>query len=641
MNNSEPSLTIPDDQCVDAQNVEFWVNALGERRLGCDGVDVPAAWADPNVQVVSWLFRHNPSANGETDTELWALGQHFTTQNYFLHRKTTSWNAVTPAIDIEVTSNQGFKLSGVSFHGKLFIAFPNTSGTDRLHVWDGSNLRLTGLAEAATPSAADSGGAGTLAGVRYYRVREITIVGSTTILRSEPSDALTFTPSEANASVTITKGTTQNTTATHWELEASIDNANFYVLATTVLATTTVVDSTAFTTGYAVSYDLSEDVGDYNTLHSPKFLVADEDRLLLAGAWEDSTKASRVLWTPVFGAEGVGNDERWEADTDPFIDLDNYSGGPITGISNPINGQIWVFKQNKIYVLVRTGNRVRAYQSYKVSNSIGAIEGSIVQGVDSYGQPCLYFIDPVVGPCRTGGNKSVQSCGKDILSTWEEINLDSAIVSVRSVFYPKKQQIQWRITTGASTSPTKAIVLHCANTNESQDGVRGGWSIWTGKFTEGYTSILYSDNINANTTRSLDLVPFVGVTSGDGYILQGDTGTADDGEAYAASIRTKPYLLRGLLQKFGVGAAAVLGMESDTAEIQVTLIRDFGLEEPRNIPSVDFAGTASETEVIKQLREFTGAQMYAMQIEFADVASPAGTWEINRFDLKISPEESA
>lgn len=646
MNNSDPAVTIPEDQCVDAKNVEFFDSAIGERRNGSSGVDVPTAFSgDANIQVVSWLHRHLPSASVETDSELWALGQHLTSTNFSLQRKTSSWSTVTPDINIEVASNQGFKLSGASFHGKLFIAFPNTSATDRLFVWDGTQLRVTGIAEPSAPSVADTG-AGTFSGTRYYRVRFTRQVNSTTVLRSEPSDSTTFSPSGAGASARITKPTTPGSPvyATHWEVEASVDNVNFYRIATVVVGTTTYDDSVnAYSTGYpnASGAVLSEDSGDYSLLHAAKFLIVDEDRLILAGAWEDSSKASRVLWTPVFGADGVGNDERWEADTDPFIDLDNYDGGPITGIARAVNGQIWVFKQSKIYVLVRTGQRDKSYNSYKVSDTVGALEGSIIQGVDGLGQPQIYFLDPKLGPCRTGGAKNVQSAGKDLLDTWATLNLDAAVVT-RSLFYPKKQQVMWWIATDSSSYPDKVVVLHTMNTEDTRDGIRGGWAYWTGKIAEGYSTCLYADNINDNTTRTLDLVPLIGTTSGNGYILIGDDSSAvdDDGEAFSARILTKPTVLRNLLSKTGVKGAAILGEANANAELNVTVHRDFGLEEPRTT-SIDFAPSASETEVIKQMRELTAAQIYVVQFEFEDVASPAGKWKLNRFDAKLSTEETA
>ena len=151
---------------------------------------------------------------------------------------------------------------------------------------------------------------------------------------------------------------------------------------------------------------------------------------------------------------------------------------------------------------------------------------------------------------------------------------------------------------------------------------------------------MYAENIDAGVARSLVLRPFIGVTSGDGYALRCDTGNDDNGTAYAALIVTKPYILAGLFNKFGVLAAALLAKAHATAGMLVTLVRDFGLEEPRSA-STTLAAVSSEIQVVKQLRELTGSQMYALQLKFADVASPAGAWELNGFAAKISQQEKA
>jgi hypothetical protein len=82
--------------------------------------------------------------------------------------------------------------------------------------------------------------------VRYYRQRSVYVSGTTVLRRSEPSTVLTFTPVGTKNGATITKGAdASGELSTHWEIEASLDNANFYRLARTINATTTYVDNTA------------------------------------------------------------------------------------------------------------------------------------------------------------------------------------------------------------------------------------------------------------------------------------------------------------------------------------------------------------------------------------------------------------
>jgi hypothetical protein len=645
LNDTDPPTSLPDNQCTVAVNVEFNKSAIGERRLGCTVINLPSSiTADVNIQVISYLYRHLPTTD-EADSELWVLGQHLTASNFVLTRKTTGWATATfsPTDNIEVINNQGFEVQARTLHGKLFIAYPSVGGIDRLHVVDqgGTTVRRTGLAEPAAPAVAETG-AGTFSGKRYYRVRYTVQDGAgKTLRRSEPSESTPYNPADFGsngASARITRPALIGEGETHWEAEASLDDAEFFVIATTLVATTTVDDSVAFTVGYNGTYELSEDIGDYALIRSGKFLATDEDRLLVGGSWEDDELASTVSWTPVFNAEGAGNDERHETDTDPHLSLDGFEGGPLTHLSNPVDGFIWAFKRSHTYRLSRTRLRARAYEAIKISDSLGALPGSVVQGVDEMGSPCLYFLDPETGPCRTGGSRLVTAASRDILNTWRTINTDAIIVS-RGVFYPESRQVHWWIATDDATVPNLKLVLQTNKTRETEDGIRNGWSLADGRISRAYSVCLYADNIDESTTRSLVLRPFIGTLAADGYVLRCDTGNDDNGEAYSARIVTKPYTIESILNKFGVLGAALLAKAHATASIKLTLVLDFGVEEPRTV-TIALAAVGSETQVIKQLRNLTGAQFYALQLEFEDIPEPAGSWELNRFDLKLTPNET-
>jgi hypothetical protein len=326
-----------------------------------------------------------------------------------------------------------------SLHGKMFLAY--RSNIDRLHVWDGTNLRRTGLIpQYLTPTAVDSGAAGTLSGTRYYRQRGVVMSGTTILLRSEPSAVLTFHPAGTFSSITITKAASTGEGETHWELEASLDNANFYRLARTLVATPTVIDTTSVNSGYN-GYPLAEGVEDYALIPSCRYLAVDTDRLIWAGSYEQPALDARVGWTPVYAADGVGNDERMETDTDPFRDLDAQDTGRITGLSDSVLGANWVFKQRAIYKMIRTGVRTNAYEFDKYTDVFGAIPGSVVEGVDGTGQPCLYFLDRDQGPCRLGMG-GIKKCGEDLRRTWETINVDAAAVAPSVLFSLARRDFQ-------------------------------------------------------------------------------------------------------------------------------------------------------------------------------------------------------
>lgn len=632
LNNSDPALSLPDNQATVAQNVE-WVNAmLAERRLGSTAVTLSATMTAKDR--VTFLFRDLPTSD-ETAARLWAFGVTGTASSR-LEFKDTAWNVPTLKDAFVITGKYPNQIRAVSLHGKTFIAYK--SAQDRLHVYDGSTVRRTGLAEPGVPGVAETGVGGTYATLRYFRVRVIEKSGSTILRRSEPSTAVSITPSGTKTGIVVTQGTLPGEGETHWEIEESPDGgSNYYVVATVVIGTTTSTDTTALASVSA--FTLSEDTGDYELIGSAKFLVVDDDRLVWAGNHDSATYDSRFGWTPVNGADGVGNDERFETDTDPYKDLDASEGGGITGVSKPQNGAFFLFKFMQIHKAVRSGKRTAAYDTIVETKSSGAIEGSVVDAVDQSGNPATYFIDPKVGPRRIASN-GLADCGLDIRETWKLLNLDATQCLCTSLYYPNKHQVHWWIATGSSNVPDVHIVLHTRFTQEDKDGVRGGWAIWTGASAAAQAACLFASNIDSGAARSLTLVPFIGL-AGSGNVLRGETGITDAGATYTAKIRSKPHNPMTLMRKFGAMVGALLAKAATGAKVSVSLVRDFGLETTTPIDStLDAAGT--ETEVIKLLDSLSLSESTVMQVEFADSASPGtAAWQVNYFVMKERQEQTA
>lgn len=625
MNDSDPPIALPDDQCVLAQNVEFHRSMLGERRRGSTAIDITGSDLVGNDRC-TLLYRHLPTTD-ETAAQLWAFGVTGTASSDLCYKDIT-WHTVSPLDAITVTGTYQYQLQAQTLHGKLFIAYK--SGQDRLHAWDGTSLRRTGLAEPAAPTAADTG-SGSFSGTRYYRVRYTVQSGGATLRRSEPSGTLTKTPSGSGSALRITKPASISEGETHWELEASVDNANFYRIATTVVGTTTVDDSTVYATGYAVAFTLSEDVGDYSLLPSGRYLTADEDRLLVGGSFEDSALASRVSWTPVFNDPGAGNDERIPTDTDNYLDLDGFEGGPLTGLSATVNGYVYAFKQHHIYRLVRTGVRTRAYDAIALTKERGALPGSVVAGIDQSGRPTLYFLDPDVGPCRIGAN-GVESCGAGIFETWLTVNLDAASVISRGVYYPEAKQVHWWIATDDADSPDLHLVLQTNEIRSGVDGARRGWAVWDGPSASALAACMFADNIDDDSARSNVLVPFI-ATTGDGLIWRTDTGSDDNGTEYEARIVTKPYTTGNLLHQFESKNGALLAKAQDGASIDITISADFGLV-TKTVEDISLAPAGAEEHVIRALDNLSLAEMKVVQIEFIDTDTPGERWELNQFALR-------
>jgi len=659
MNDTDPPSALANDQCVEAVNVEFNRSTLGERRRGATDVTITVqggAPFDARDKVVH-LHRHLPSED-ESEAELWAVGVESDLSAVTIFRKGPfGWEPLVIAADAPTTGIPLFKFASQSIHGKVFMAYQ--SAQDRLHVMDSGGtdgtIRRVGIVEPTTaPTGADTGAPGTVyAGIRYVRIRWLFSTGGAAGIRvrSEPSPVLTFTPSGANTTMRVTQPTVpSDESITHWDVELSLDNVNFYrSSASTALAiaSTTYDDTTAYTTGYA-SGTLSEDVGDYTVPHSPKYLAADEDRLVIAGSWEQPALSSRVSWTTVFGEPGVGNDERIPLDTDNFIDLDTYEGGEITGISDSTNGVFYTFKISHTYRFIRTGQRTRAYDVVLLSKERGAIPGSVVEGVDQTGHPCVYFLDPSVGPCLIGQN-GLQTCGGDVQTKWRTVNLSAAHVVCHGVYYADTRQVHWWISVDDDDTPSLRLVLQTNLQRTTDEGVRRGWALATGPSAVAYASCMFSSDIEGGVIatavyRNRILRPFLGQGTSAAVISRLDeTVDTDSGTAYFARIVTKPYAIAGILNRFGVMASALLAKVSSGVTVYVRAIKNYGIETLTK--SALLTAEGSETHVIKALDDLSFSDLRAVQFQLGDdpaeVVTPVGAWELNELSLKLRKEESA
>lgn len=636
MNDSDPPIALEPDQVVLAKNVEFTVSTCGERRRGSEAVDLSGSNVAAKASV-TFLHRHLPSVD-EADAELFAFG-YTSAVSYAFDRKDTSWHAVSFVDNPLLTDGGQYNFQAVTVHGKSFIVYK--SGVDRLHVWDGTTFRRAGLKAVATaPTAVETGSAGTFAGNRYYRTREIVKSGSTILRRSEPGpNSALFVPSGTKTGATVTKPADMGENATHWELEGALAAApdDFYLIATTVVGTATATDTTSPSYD-AAGFDISEESGAYTVPHSPEFVVVDEDRLVLGGALSNDALSSRVAWTSVYNDPGVGNDERIPIATVQFYDLDTYEGGRLTGITPSINGALWVFKRNHIYKLVRTNNVDKAYNRLTITKKRGALKGSIVEGVDQGGRACLYFLDPHVGPCRIGVG-GLQQCGADILTTWKRVNTDATVVC-RSYFDADNRQVHWFVAFDGSDTPTYRLVLQCNQTRDTDEGVRRGFSVWDGESAKALCVCLFAENIDEGTDRSTVLKPLIG-TANSGRIWQLNTDAIDDnGTDYTATITTKPYTPANIMHQFKVMAGALLAKASQGISVVVTAVKDFGIT-TKAVNPVDLSPVASEDHVIRPMNGLTLGALSVVQFTIEDPATPTGRWELHQLATKETSGQSA
>jgi hypothetical protein len=642
-----------------AENVEFFYSTLGERRYGSQVLStLPVGiTGDANFDAVTWLFNHVP-ANDFTAPELWVFtvstgGSGSVGRLFRFQLASSTWSEITVSDAATFTASNGYRVYGQSLHGKLYIAYKNA--VDRLHVWDGAVFRRVGLASHAAPTAADTNVAGAYpATLRYYRTRLVKRSGGVVQLRSEPSPSVSITPNGGFTGIVVTRAALPGDSETDWEIEASTDNVIFYRLSTVAAATTTYTD-TALVATYANNTQ-SDPVGSYTLIPSIRYLSSDGDRLLLGGSWVTTADGSAVRWTPVGNDPLPGPDERLDATTSPRLDLDSQEGGDITAMTRVIAGTLYVFKLGATYKLLRTGQLVGAYEGVCLTKARGALPRSVIEASDEAGRPAHYFLDPGVGPMRAG-SAGMQYVGHGVRNLWKAVNIYGAL-PCHGVFYTDKQQVHWWVaqTSGgiaiAPTTPNAKIILQVNEiTLDEQGGARRSWT--TVPLVDASTadslgvarcSVMFPFNEAASAQPILRLLPLIGkgrmvADIGDTSIQYCDvnTVTTDNGVAYTARVRTRPFFLTNILNRHGIMAGALLGTAD--SEVLVKAIRDFGVETLSIAADMSTAG--AETFVIAHLDNLNFAELFALQIEFADDPDNLTQWRLLQLALKTTEEQTA
>lgn len=242
LNDTDAPQDIENDECVQAENVEFFDGPCGNRRLGTTALDLTSSGLTSEAGIVH-ISQWFPT-NVITLPEFIAVAATPSTSVSVGRRDTAGvWHTLTPSDAINNTAPDVFGITAQPLDANNFISY--RSAQNRLHVLDTSaNWRRAGLAAPAAPTAANQG-SGSYNGKRYFRVRYVVMSGSTVLRRSEPSTSLAFTPSGTGASARVTKPASISEGETHWELEASEDDANYYRIARTVVGTTTFDDTSS------------------------------------------------------------------------------------------------------------------------------------------------------------------------------------------------------------------------------------------------------------------------------------------------------------------------------------------------------------------------------------------------------------
>lgn len=624
-------LAVPLNKAREMKNVDLYRSEFARKRGGADAT-FDSTTGEAFTGTLSTLIRYIPGAD-PTAAQFWAIDNAATP---VLQRLAGSTVWSSPTLKDNISGNAQ-NVIGATLNSKLYLAYD--SAVDRLHVWDGSTVRRTGLATPAAPTVANQGVGTYAATLRYYKVAYAELVGSTVIRLSELSSATSFTPSGTGASARVTKPTAINEGETHWLLYGSADGDIYYLLAETAVGTTTYDDSLN-----PVDYsgrDAPAPAGQQTNWTSVKYLLSTGNQLLGAGSWESGGKNNRVWYSGFTGqfAE-VDCDEIVPQTTEisNYVDLDENDGGVITGLGGPLDGRPIVFKRNQVWRLVPTGLDNPVYQPRPIfkGSGIGCIRHqTIINAEDETGAPAVYWLSDI-GPYRLGAN-GPQALVDDIQDLWDTVNLAASNVVAHGVYHAALRQIWWWVATNNSNDPDTKLVYHVRDGQPTADGrVRGGWTVHDGVSAAARCSVMMSNTLGA--TMSRDLKPYIGASAGTTILKCDTSATSDAGTTFQAYVDLPERHFAGLARRCIVGEPIVLG-NVGSQSLSVTLTGNYGQTTGRTA-SVSMAATGSETRALRVVEGVAyGDTAGSVQIRVGDAAASTQTWTIDALVVPIEPAE--
>lgn len=639
-NGSDPSFLIPDRQCLDAVNIDWFRSSLGRKRGGSSSLSLTGGTAFSTGAVA--IARHVPSFD-QTAAEFWAIDG-----ARAFHRLAggTAW--ADPTV-VDACSATPQEANFLSFNGKLYIAYKNAH--NRLHAWDAvtASVRRCGLdlPGVATPGA-PAGGAVT--DTRQYRVSWTKQVSGVTTYRSNLSVATASVPLAAQQ-VTLTRAAAPGEGETHWELWAASTSSafgDFRLLVTTVIATTTAVDNTATLPSTVAPAD-----GANTPPPSCKYMVADDARIIMGGAYELAAGAEnamvpspfRVWWTSIIGA-GTGDDERVSntGTINNYADLEE----AITGISQPMQlisaaanslerGSFYVFSYGSQWKFVSTGTANTPYLKFRVTGGRGCIHHkSIVTAEDDNGNPAIYWAS------QTGIMRisvfGQQFMSEDVVDLWARVNLD-ATIPCHAVFHSFLHQIWFFVALDGSLYPNTRLVFDTRLGKITDvSGVRQGWCQHTGEGAKAYCSTMFSDSVAASMGRSLK--PYIGYSGGTA-IWKCDTADRDDaGTVFQGYIDTKSYAPWGLGRVGGMTDEAILiAAAAPGVTVQVLVYQDEGAQTLTS--SADLTPKSDSAAEVKVRVKCGGSRLgtsMSARFRIGDQAAQSQTWNLDALVIPVSYE---
>jgi len=551
----------------------------------------------------------------------------------------TAWANVT--LDDAITGNYQH-VNFVALNGKLYIAYD--SAVNRLHVWDPADakVRRVGVATGTNPPTSAVAGAGAVTDTRTYKVQWLVQAGGVTIRQSNLTPASTPALALAAQNATITRPATPATEGiTHWRIfAASTDGSYRLIVDNIAIATTTGTDSFATLSGSPPS-----DAGAYTPPPSAKYLIADDTRVIMGGAWETTAgdamvpSSRRVWWTSRLGSSDIGDDERI-SNTSLIKGYDDIEES-VNGIGAPVQGSFYVFSYDGQWKFVPTGNVFAPYNRIRVTGGEGCIQHkTIVTAEDEDGDPALYWASKR-GPVRTGKNGQ-QHLDLDVQDIWATVNLDAATIVAHAVYHGDPRQLWLWIAVSGGDFPTQRLCFDTRLGRPTGEGtnagaVRNGWSWHTGAGLFSICSCLFSVTIGASMSRKLK--PYSGRDTALSICDTADI--ADAGNGFIALIESRPYTPAGLGNLWGTNGDSVLvAGVSPTGSVQLSARVD---ETAWIVLPVTIVSFAAVSDLGNETRVFPKAALHIAQanscrIRMFDVGVPAAQWNLDAFIMPVEIE---
>lgn len=624
-NGWDSAIDVPEEMSTETLNCHFFDGGLGTRRSGSVSTGTLTGMSGINA-LFAWL----PGQN-ETARELFLVDDSAT--NQFL-RIAAGSTAVALTVGDTITSNDTV-VSFAALNGKLHIAYD--SSVNRLKIFDPglstTALRWSGMGTTAAPTAANTGAGTYTATIRYYRVAFTEQRNSVTVRRGELSPALSFTPSGAGSAVRVTKPASLSSGETHWELYGSTDDAEYFLLATTAVGTTTVDDSAALST-YADN-TAAPIAGENTPFPSVKFLYSDGKTLFGFGVWETSAgdshtpQAGTVYYTPALDTSSVYDDERCRNGVSPGrLILGRNAGGIDRGIGG-LGNLVYAFQSKGIYQLTPTENPDIRFRRTQISDDLGAVShDSIIKGIDQNGKPALYFLDPTYGPYRIG-QRGIEWAGKDVKDLWDTVNLAATNKIAWAQPIPEIGGIVFAFATGSSNDPDTVLFYDPTEARYDEQGdLRGGWAKWTGDLCAARCATLMSATLGASMSRNLTL--YVGASTGTTLLKYDATAEDDNGTDFQAYVQSKAWDVEPIYQDKALQRSYVLATASAGVTITQTLIRNFEDETPRD-STASLTPTGGETRTLQKFDDAALAEAFTFQVRLGDGAAQASSFTLDRW----------